>query len=194
VHLNQENTFSPINLESLSLSNNSIEAFTGLEALPHLRVLNLVNNRIKNFKGFPVLPQLEVINLHGNPISEMKQFRVIACGINTSSIQKINNQELTQDEISRGNRYRGVVAVSLREGMTVEDDDDTNIIVTANKYLKAHQNSKTEGTPLSLIQAVVVGDAVEGESMTFIPVFKLLASDARKNLVQICLTSSIGNG
>jgi hypothetical protein len=162
------------------LSNNSIESFAGLEALPQLRVLVLSNNRIKTFKGFPILPQLEVLNLQGNPITEMKQFRVIAAGINTNNMRKVNDVELTKEEITRGNRYRGVVAVSVREGMTIDDDDDTNIIVMANKYLKAHQNSKTEGTPLSLIQAVIVGDALEGEPMIFVPVFKLLQSNASK--------------
>jgi hypothetical protein len=92
------------NLSTLDLSENHIEAISGLDALISLTTVNLADNNILRLRGLGTLILLESLNVEDNPIYN---WVVEEFGIETGNIAKL--------AVSYCKQMRDIIHISIPE-------------------------------------------------------------------------------
>mmetsp|Transcript_17726 Transcript_17726/g.30704 ORF Transcript_17726/g.30704 Transcript_17726/m.30704 type:complete len:1103 (-) Transcript_17726:1149-4457(-) len=152
-------------LETLCLSNNRIPSFEGLGTLPNLRILSVSNNLISDFKFFPFLPSLYVLNLAGNPLATNESYRKLAIAVCNHELFKIDNIEITDEELEDTHLFRGKIAFCITEGF-VADERALSVPEQADMFLLTKQRETTKQHSLVLQHIHLESNLREGNPVT----------------------------
>jgi len=111
------------NLRSLDLSNNKFEQLAEMPELPSLETLDLQGNKLKDKECIFALakyPKLQVVNMAGNPFAEelgegLKAEILVELGTELKCLKSINEEEVTEDDITAANETRTERAKAKKE-------------------------------------------------------------------------------
>eukprot|EP01012_Entosiphon_sulcatum_P009909 TRINITY_DN1569_c0_g1_i2.p1 TRINITY_DN1569_c0_g1~~TRINITY_DN1569_c0_g1_i2.p1 ORF type:complete len:1122 (+),score=126.98 TRINITY_DN1569_c0_g1_i2:29-3394(+) len=126
-------------LETLCISNNNIQSFEGLGLLPNLRILSANNNFITDLRQFPYLPSLYNFNISGNPFCESPNFRQLALAVCNTNLGKLNNENVSEEELIAVQPLRGKVAFCVTDGFLA--DDTSPLLLQAHAFLLNKQRA-----------------------------------------------------
>lgn len=117
------------NLETLTLSNNSLTSLKGFPNLPNLRKLDLSDNQISD--GLELLsasPNLEFLNLSNNPLKDISSLEAL------TKLKQLQSLEVFNCELTNNDDYRTKIFEQLedvlfvdgfdREGQPAPNEDD----------------------------------------------------------------------
>lgn len=112
----------------LTLNNNQIYNFQGLERCRNVQKIYLDNNPTMSFKGAVHLPNLVYISMKNTPISENPHFELMCLIIFGSQVEIINDIEITESTRTHADKLRELLHNELQDGMIIESLDPLKLI------------------------------------------------------------------
>jgi hypothetical protein len=108
---------------SLDLSDNPLRDFTGLPALPFLKVLRVDNTDIQSFKGALLFPSLETLSIREAPVTRNPHFTLMALLAFGTTVTVLNGRYLSAERIrpALDPEVRRWFLPWLREGYVIVD-------------------------------------------------------------------------
>ena len=114
-------------LKSLVISNNNIRSFKTLKPQPNLEVIIARNNPIRYLSGLSQFSSLRAIDLSDTPLQKEKKFRERVIYTIGPQLNKINGEQVTDDEQFMADLYDQNNKTELKFLPKYEEDDEDQI-------------------------------------------------------------------